>query len=99
MYGFLWRKLPGSTPLRALQCLLLFLAVVFVLFQFVFPKLEPLLPFGDVTVNGTGNGTGSGTSSTAPPSPGPSASTLNGAPRIPVVGPALNQHQKHGVAA
>ncbi|RAG84904.1 hypothetical protein DN069_14380 [Streptacidiphilus pinicola] len=93
MYGFLWRKLPGNAPLRALQCLLLFLAAVFVLFQFVFPKLEPLLPFGDVTVNGTGTGTGS----TAPPSPGPSASTstLNGAHRLPVA----ELFQNHGVAA
>lgn len=89
MYGFLWRKLPGSAPLRALQCLLLFLAAVFVLFQFVFPKLEPLLPFGDVTVNGNGTG------STAPPSPGPSASTLNGAHRLPVA----ELVQNHGVAA
>jgi hypothetical protein len=87
MYGFLWRKLPGSAPLRALQCLLLFLVAVFVLFQFVFPKLEPLLPFGDVTVNGNGTG------STAPPSPGPSASTLNGAHRLPVA----ELSQNHGV--
>ncbi|WP_052434085.1 hypothetical protein [Streptacidiphilus melanogenes] len=91
MYGFLWRKLPGGTPLRALQCLLLFLLAVFVLFQFVFPRLEPLLPFGDVTVNG--NGTGSGTGATAPPSPGPSASTLNGAHRLPVA----ELSQNHGV--
>ncbi|MEZ0064127.1 hypothetical protein ABIA32_000105 [Streptacidiphilus sp. MAP12-20] len=93
MYGFLWRKLPGSAPVRALQCLLLFLAAVFVLFQFVFPSVEPLLPFGDVTVNGTGGGT----SSTTAPSPGPSSSTLNGAHRLPVAGPdpSLN----HGVAA
>ncbi|WP_051942661.1 hypothetical protein [Streptacidiphilus rugosus] len=81
MYGFLWRKLPGSVPVRALQCLLLFLAVVFVLFQFVFPAVEPLLPFGDVTVNGTGGGAGSSSTS---PSPGPSPSTLNGAHRLPV---------------
>jgi hypothetical protein len=87
MYGFLWRKLPGSAPLRALQCVLLFLAAVFVLFQFVFPRLEPLLPFGDVTVNGNGTG------STAPPSPAPSASTLNGAHRLPVA----EHSQNHGV--
>jgi hypothetical protein len=95
MYGFLWRKLPGSAPLRALQCLLLFLLAVFVLFQFVFPRLEPLLPFGDVTVNGTGGSGTSGTSPTAPASPGPSASTLNGAHRLPVA--AL--HPNHGVVA
>jgi hypothetical protein len=92
MYGFLWRKLPGNTPLRALQCLLLFLAAVFVLFQFVFPRLEPLLPFGDVTVNGNG---GAGSGATTQPSPGPSASTLNGAHRLPVA----ELSQNHGVAA
>ena len=29
--------------------------VVFVLFQWVFPWAEPLLPFNDVTVNGGGS--------------------------------------------
>ncbi|CAM5363716.1 hypothetical protein SCALM49S_04511 [Streptomyces californicus] len=36
--------------------LVLILAVVYVLFQYVFPWAEPLLPFGDVTVDGQGAG-------------------------------------------
>ncbi|WP_030270089.1 hypothetical protein [Streptomyces sp. NRRL B-24484] len=55
MYGWLWRHLPGNTPVRAIISLLLVLGAVYVLFQYVFPWAEPLLPFGDVTVeNGTG---------------------------------------------
>lgn len=50
MYGYLWRILPGPTPVKALLALLLFLLVVVVLFEWVFPWLTPLLPFNDVTV-------------------------------------------------
>jgi len=58
MYGWIWRHLPGNTPVRAVIALLLALALVYVLFQFVFPWAEPLLPFGDVTVDEGGAGTG-----------------------------------------
>lgn len=51
MYSFLWRKLPGPLPVRLLCAVLLFLAVVAVLFLWVFPWLLPLLPFNDVTVD------------------------------------------------
>ncbi|RKE20322.1 hypothetical protein [Streptomyces sp. TLI_171] len=51
MYGWIWRHLPGPAPVRALIALLLVLGVVFVLFQYVFPWAEPLLPFGNVTVD------------------------------------------------
>lgn len=51
MYGWIWRHLPGNAWVRALISLVLVLAVVFVLFQYVFPWAEPLLPFGDVTVD------------------------------------------------
>jgi hypothetical protein len=53
MYGWLWRRLPGPTPLRVLLAVLLVLAVVVALFLVVFPWLEPRLPFNDVTVNRT----------------------------------------------
>ena len=53
MYGWLWRHLPGPTPLRALIALVLFAVVVAVLFVWVFPWLEPRLPFTDVTVDPT----------------------------------------------
>ena len=51
MYAFIWRHLPGPTPLKALQALVLFLAVVAVLFLWVFPWLVPMLPVNDVTVS------------------------------------------------
>ncbi|MFE2033939.1 hypothetical protein ACWC0A_15300 [Streptomyces scopuliridis] len=54
MYGWIWRHLPGNVWLRAAISLLLALAVVYVLFQYVFPWAEPLLPFNDVTVDGEG---------------------------------------------
>jgi len=51
MYGWIWRHLPGNVWVRALISLVLVLAVVYVLFQYVFPWAEPLLPFNDVTVD------------------------------------------------
>lgn len=50
MYAALWRILPGPTAVKALLAALIFLAVVLVLFVWVFPWLEPRLPFQDVTV-------------------------------------------------
>jgi hypothetical protein len=51
MYGWLWRQLPGPTAVRVVIALLLFVAVVAVLFLWVFPWVEPRLPFTDVTVD------------------------------------------------
>ena len=51
MYGWIWRHLPGNTLVRILIATTLVLTIVFVLFQYVFPWAEPLLPFNDVTVN------------------------------------------------
>lgn len=51
MYGWIWRHLPGGTWARAAICAVLALAVVYLLFQYVFPWAEPLLPFSDVTVD------------------------------------------------
>ncbi|MEE1939499.1 hypothetical protein V1L54_08725 [Streptomyces sp. TRM 70361] len=51
MYGWIWRHLPGNTLVRALLSLMLVLAVVYTLFEYVFPWAEPLLPFSDVTVD------------------------------------------------
>jgi hypothetical protein len=52
MYGWIWRHLPGNVWVRA--AISLALATVFVLFQYVFPWAEPLLPFNDVTVDNGG---------------------------------------------
>lgn len=51
MYAWLWSRLPGPVYVRLLVALLLFLLVVVVLFLWVFPWLEPRLPFTDVTVD------------------------------------------------
>mgnify|MGYP003452281087 CR=1 FL=1 len=60
MYAWLWRHLPGPTPLRVLICGVALVAVVAVLFLWVFPSLEPRLPFADVTVDASSS-TGSST--------------------------------------
>jgi hypothetical protein len=55
VYGWIWRRLPGSTALRVLQALLLIALVSALLLFVVFPYLEPRLPgnplTGPVTVN------------------------------------------------
>jgi hypothetical protein len=51
MYGFVWRHLPGPTLVRILLALVLVLAVVAVLFLWVFPALAPIMPFNNGTVN------------------------------------------------
>lgn len=45
MYGLLWRALPGPTWLRIILALVLFAAVVWVLFEYVFPVIEPYMRF------------------------------------------------------
>lgn len=61
MYVWIWRHLPGPLPVRLLQLAALLAAAVAVLFLVVFPRVEPLLPYSDVTVD-------QGTSAT--PTPG-----------------------------
>ena len=51
MYGWIWRHLPGPWPVRIVLALALLAAVVTVLFLWVFPWVEPRLPFDDVTVD------------------------------------------------
>ena len=50
VYGWLWRRLPGPPALRALQALVLVLALVALCFGWVFPAVAPHLPFNDGTV-------------------------------------------------
>ncbi len=50
MYGWLWRRLPGGLVGKLLGCTLLFALAVLLLFFVVFPAVEPMLPFSDVTV-------------------------------------------------
>jgi hypothetical protein len=49
MYGWIWRHLPGPTPVRLVEALVLVVAVVALLMFVVFPWAEPLLPFNNVT--------------------------------------------------
>jgi len=50
MYTWIWRHLPGPLPAKTLAALVLVLAVSALLLFVVFPQVEPLLPFTDVTV-------------------------------------------------
>ncbi len=50
MYGWIWRTLPGGRGGKSFGVLLLLTVVVALLFLVVFPVVEPLLPFGKVTV-------------------------------------------------
>ena len=50
MYTWIWRRLPGGTPAKVLSAVVLALALCALLLFVVFPQVEPLLPFTDVTV-------------------------------------------------
>jgi hypothetical protein len=50
MYGWLWRHLPGPVAAKALIALVLVAGVVALLMFVIFPWVEPLLPFNDVSV-------------------------------------------------
>ena len=66
MYAVLWRALPGPRWLKVVQAVALALAVVAFCFLWLFPRISPLMPWGDNTVD---NGAQS-PSSTAPIHPG-----------------------------
>lgn len=51
MYVWLWRRLPGGIPGKLLGSLVLFLAVVALLFYVIFPRIEGLMPWNHVTPN------------------------------------------------
>ena len=50
MYGWIWRNIPGHPVVRAIWAAALILFVVWLLFEFVFPWIDPKLPWNDVTV-------------------------------------------------
>jgi hypothetical protein len=54
VYSWLWRVFPGGVLGKLLCSLVLLGVVVALLWYVVFPWADPLLPFGDVTVGGTG---------------------------------------------
>lgn len=49
-YGWLWRILPGPTPMKVIGALILLIAVVAALFTWVFPAIAPFMPFNETTV-------------------------------------------------
>ena len=49
MYGWIWRHLPGPTAVKVAEAVVLVLGVVALLMLVVFPWVEPLLPFNQVT--------------------------------------------------
>jgi hypothetical protein len=50
VYSWLWRIFPGGVVGKFLCSLVLLAAVVALLWFVVFPWIDPLLPFNDVTV-------------------------------------------------
>ena len=68
MYAALWRALPGGRLAKALECLVLFLLVVAVLFVWVFPAVAARLPFENVTLEqGPAVSAGPGVGATSAP--------------------------------
>jgi hypothetical protein len=51
VYGWLWRQFPGGVPGKVLCSVVMAVAAVALLFLVVFPRIEPLVPFGNVTVD------------------------------------------------
>jgi hypothetical protein len=51
MYGALWRVLPGPLWVRIILLLILVVAVVFVLFTWVFPWVDGIINPIEVTVD------------------------------------------------
>jgi hypothetical protein len=51
LYAALWRALPGPLAVRVLLAAVLVLLVVVVCFLWVFPRIAPLMPFNDNTVD------------------------------------------------
>jgi hypothetical protein len=49
MYGWIWRRIPGPIGLRVTIAAVLVLGVVALLLFVIFPWLEPMLPFNNVT--------------------------------------------------
>ncbi|GGM78075.1 hypothetical protein GCM10012275_55910 [Longimycelium tulufanense] len=51
MYGWIWRHLPGPLVVKIVEALFLTAAVVALLLFVVFPWVEPMLPFNQVTTD------------------------------------------------
>ncbi len=58
MYSWMWNKLPGPTFVKLLIALVLLVIVVAILFLWVFPWVDSMLPLQDVSIDGTDNALG-----------------------------------------
>ena len=56
MYAWVYRRLPGPTPLRVLLVLALAAALFLALMEVVFPAVESLMPYSGVAVDRPGQG-------------------------------------------
>jgi hypothetical protein len=50
MYGWIWRHLPGNRAAKLVASTVLISALGAALWFFVFPAVEPMLPFDDVQI-------------------------------------------------
>jgi hypothetical protein len=50
LYSWIWRKLPFGLPGKLIGSVLLAVAFLALLWYWVFPTVEPLLPFDDVQI-------------------------------------------------
>jgi hypothetical protein len=50
MYAWIWRHLPFGLPGKIVGSVILVAAAVALLWYWIFPAVEPLLPFDDVQV-------------------------------------------------
>ncbi len=78
MYAWIWRRLPFGMPGKISGSLVLLATAVALLWYFVFPWAEPLLPFDDVQVTQDSGGPGA---PAGPGGPGPDG-----------VGPSLGEY-------
>jgi hypothetical protein len=49
VYAWIWRHLPGPTAVKVIESVVLVLGLFALLMLVVFPWVEPLLPFNQVT--------------------------------------------------
>lgn len=50
MYSWIWLHLPGNKWIKSMSMTVLLLGFAALLWFVIFPWLEPMLPFNDVTV-------------------------------------------------
>lgn len=50
MYALIWRLLPGPTPVKAAEAIVVVLLVFWLLMAVIFPAVEPHLPIEEVIV-------------------------------------------------